>query len=89
MAVLASNQVLRCWSEGTADRIALYALRNCTAGDTADLAAEFTLLKRAVMLATTISGAASATVAGTNVTVPAGLAGDAGYVLVWGCAGGA
>jgi hypothetical protein len=88
MAALSNNQVAKCWSDGTADRVALYALRNCTAGDTADLVAEFTLLKRAVMLATTVSGAAAATVSGTSVTVPAGLAGDAGYVLVWGCAGG-
>jgi hypothetical protein len=89
MAVLTSNQIVKVWADGPADRVVLYALRNCTAGDTADLVNEFTLLKRAVMLATTVSGAASCTISGTSVTVPTGLAGDAGYVLAWGCAGGA
>jgi hypothetical protein len=89
MAVLSTNQVVKMWSEGSADRVVLYAVRNVTTGDTMDVAGEFTLLKRAVILGTTVSGAASASVATTVVTMPSGLAGDAGYVLAWGCAGGA
>ena len=88
MAVLSSNQVVKLWAEGSADRVVLYAFRNVSSGDTADVAGEFTLLKRAVILGTTVSGDKSAAVAGTVITVPTGLTGDAGYVLAWGCAGG-
>jgi hypothetical protein len=63
----------------------LYALRNVTTGDTANCANEFSVLKRGVILGTTVAGAAAATVAGTTATIPAGVAGDAGYLLVWGC----
>jgi hypothetical protein len=88
MAVLTSNQVVKVWADGPSDRVVLYALRNVTTGDTAELANEFTLLKRAVLLGTTVSGAASAVVSGTVATMPSGLAGDAAYLLAWGCAGG-
>lgn len=86
MAVLTSNQVLMVFSEGRSDKAALYALRNVTSADTADVSQEFTNVKRAVMLGTTVSGTAVASVSGTVVTVPAGLSGDAAYLLVWGCA---
>lgn len=88
MAVLTSNQVVKVWDNGPSDRVVLYALRNVTTGDTADLVDQFTLLKRAVLLGTTVAGATSAAVAGTVVTIPSGVAGDAGYLLAWGCAGG-
>jgi hypothetical protein len=88
MAVLTSNQVVKVWSEGSADRVVLYAIRNVTTGDTMDVVNEFTLLKRAVILGTTVAGAQAATVATTIVTIPSGVAGDAGYILAWGCAGG-
>jgi hypothetical protein len=86
MAVLTSNQVLQVWFEGHSDRAALYALRNVTSADTADVSTDFTNVKRAVVMGTTVSGTAVATVSGTVVTMPTGLAADAAYLLVWGCA---
>jgi hypothetical protein len=48
------------------------------------VAADYQVVKQAAMLATTVAGTASCTVSGTTVTMPAGLANDAGYLLVWG-----
>ena len=84
MAVLASNNYVRLWANGDSDRAALYALRNIITGDTADLSAEFSVVKQAVMLGTTVNGSATATVSGTVVTMPAGLSHDAAYLLAWG-----
>ena len=56
-------------------------------GDTADLAAQFARVVRAVFLATTLGQAAPAPAAGTVITVPAALNGDAGYLLAWGPTG--
>lgn len=85
MAALTASQCVWQWSDGLADRAALFALRNVTAADTADLSAYFSVLKRAVILGTTVSGAAAASVNGTTATLPNGLTNDAGYLLVWGC----
>ncbi len=86
MAALVTGQYPLQWSDGQADRTALYALRNVTTGDTADLHEQFTILKRAIILGTTVAGQATATVSGITVTMPSGLANDAGYLLVFGCA---
>jgi hypothetical protein len=86
MAALMVGQYSKVWAEGSSDHSALYALKNVTSGDTADLSSEFSKVIRAVMLGTTVSGAASASVAGVIVTLPTGLSGDAGWLLVWGCA---
>jgi hypothetical protein len=87
MAVLTAAQCVRVWADGWSDRTCLYALRNVTTGDTADLTGDYLKVIRAVMLGTTVSGAAAASVSGTVVTMPTGLAGDAGFLLVWGCSG--
>ncbi|SRR6266567_7898308 len=89
MAVLTGNQVRRVWTNDAADRVALYAVSKVTALDTMDVgpsgtSPDFQLVKQAAMLATTVSGTAACVVTGTVITVPAGLANDAGYVLVWG-----
>jgi hypothetical protein len=81
MAALTAAQVLQVWAEGRSDRAALYALRNVTAGDTADLSADFSVVKQAIMLGTTVNGAGVATASGTAVTMPAGLSKDAAYLL--------
>jgi uncharacterized membrane protein len=86
MAALVKQQYAQQWSDGQADRVALYALRNVTTGDTADLSEQFTVIKRAIILGTTVAGTAVATVSGITVTMPSGLANDAGYLLVFGCA---
>lgn len=86
MAALIQAQYAKQWSDGQAERTVLYALRNVSTGDTADLTEDFTVLKRAIALGVTAAGSAVASVAGTTVTMPAGLAADAAYLLVFGCA---
>jgi hypothetical protein len=85
MAVLTGNQVVQVYSDGQSDHTALYALRNVTTADTADLSGEFSVVKRAVLLGTTVAGAVAASVsAGTVVTIPSGVASDGAWLLAWG-----
>lgn len=86
MAILTGTSMSRQFIDGLTDRTALYAMRNVTSGDTANLSADFSVVKQAVILGTTVAGSeAVGTISGTTVTIPAGLAGDAGWMLVWGC----
>jgi hypothetical protein len=84
VAVLTNVQVVRIWDEGLSDRTVLYALRNVTAGDTIDVSADLNVVKRSVVLGTTVSVAISASQTGTMVTIPAGMTADAGWLLAWG-----
>jgi hypothetical protein len=89
MAAITASQILRVYVNDAPDRTALYKISKVTAGDTADLgpsgiSADYQLVQQATMLATTIAGTAVCSVSGTTVTMPAGLANDAGYLLVWG-----
>lgn len=84
MATLTPNRYVLEWSNGLSAKVALYALRMVTTGDTADLGADFAVVKQAIMLGTTVVGSATASVAGTVVTMPAGLAADGAYLLAWG-----
>jgi hypothetical protein len=84
MATLTPNHYVKVWTDGLADRCALYALRNVTTADTADLGADFSVVKQAIMIGTTVNGSATAAVSGTVATMPAGLTGDAAYLLAWG-----
>lgn len=84
MAVLSQDKVVRQWSSGDAEKTAVYALKRVTTGDTIDLVADFSELKRAVAVGTTVAGQAVVTVAGTVATMPAGLANDAGFMMVYG-----
>ena len=84
MAALTPNHYVLVWSNGMSDKVALYTLRNVTTGDTTDLDSEFSVVKQAIMLGTTVNGSSTASVSGTVATMPAGLAGDAAYLLAWG-----
>jgi hypothetical protein len=84
MSVLTASNVVKIWSEGQSDRAVLYALRKVTTADTMDLSADFLVAKQAAALGTTVAGTAACVVAGTVVTMPAGLVNDAGWLLVWG-----
>lgn len=84
MAALTSTQVVPVWRDGASDQAVLYALRNVTSTDTADLSAEFSVLKRAVLLGTTVAGAVAVTTSGNVITIPSGVSQDAGYLLAWG-----
>lgn len=86
MAALTNEQFPILFSDGRSARVALYALLNVSTGDTADLSAMFTSVKRAVILGTTLQGAALvSTISGTTVTIPSG-SNDAGVLLAYGVA---
>jgi hypothetical protein len=91
MAVIAGQQVVIAWQEGTSSKVALIAVKNVTTGDTLDLGptgatTQFRQLKAAVMLGATVIGSASASIAGTVITMPAGLSADAAWILAFGAA---
>lgn len=90
MAQLGAANVIQLYQRGDADMVGLFGLRDVSAGDTVDLstvAAEpaFQSVKRAAVIATTDFVEIAANIAGTVVTMPAGLAVSAGYLTVWGC----
>lgn len=89
MAALPQNRYPLMWMDGQSDRTALYAVRNVDGSDTMDVAQEFSVLKRAVILGTTVAATASCSVSGTVITIPAGANDDAAYVLAYGPAAGA
>lgn len=85
MTTLTGTQVVKVYSSGEADRVCLYALRKVTSADTIDLAADFSSPKQAFIMGATVVGTAAViTITGTVLTLPAGLAADAGWLLVWG-----
>jgi hypothetical protein len=84
VAVLTSSQIVKAFSDGQADRLCLYAMRNVTTGDTRDLSGDFTAIKQAICLGTTTQMAFTASITGTVITIPAGLAADAGWLMTWG-----
>jgi len=83
-ALTLGGQVIQVWSDGLSDFVALYVLRGVTAADTIDLSADYKSVKRAVLLGVTVAGATVATNSGNVVTMPAGPANDAAYLLVYG-----
>jgi hypothetical protein len=84
MAVLDGTRVKQMWSDNASARTVLYALDGVTAGDTFDTSQQFNVLKRAVLLGTTVVAGLSVSVSGNVITIPAGANGDAGYVLAYG-----
>lgn len=86
MAVLAYGvQVTPQWANGVADKTAVYAVKNVNAGDTINLSQDFLLCLLVFMIVITPSmGTAVPGVAGTTVTMPGGLSGVSGYILVYG-----
>lgn len=91
MAAVTAQQVSMEWVEGSSARSALLAVKNVTTGDTLDVGSGgainvFSRVKAAIMCGTTVIGTAGASVAGTTVTIPAGLSNDSAFVLVFGCA---
>lgn len=87
MAALTPAQYPLLFQDGRSGRLALYALLDVTTGDTVDLSALFTEVKRGVILGVTLNGAAvvSTITSGTIVTIPGGTA-DAAALLVYGVA---
>lgn len=87
MAALTTDQFNLVYTDGSCDRTALFALKGVTAGDTVDVAANFRVVKRAGIVSVTGTTIAVAAVsANTVLTVPAGPAADAVWLLVVGVA---
>jgi hypothetical protein len=77
------------WMDGQAERTAVYALRDISGADVVDVYQEFSVVKRAVVMGTTVAAAVAMSVSGTEITIPAGANRDAGYMMVFGAAAGA
>jgi hypothetical protein len=86
MAALTADQAIAVYSDGTCERTVLYSLKNATAGDTADLARDFKVVKRAGIVSATATTIAAVTVltGNTGITIPAGPAADGVWLLVVG-----
>ena len=87
MAVLTSANCTLVYSDGKADKIALFALSKVTTSDTIDVAglSNFLSVNRGVVLGVSAFVEIAATFTGTVVTMPSGLSSDSAYLLVWGC----
>jgi predicted phage tail protein len=76
------------YTSGAADRVALYGLRNVTAGDTLDVgpsgAGQFQTVTRAVVIGIDVFVEIAAANTGTVITIPAGMSQSMGYLLIWG-----
>lgn len=86
MAVLNSSvqNVVPVYSDGSADKVFLFAMRNVTTGDTVDLTGHLLIINRAVCIGITAFAEIACSWTGTVVTIPSGLSNDAGYLLTWG-----
>lgn len=88
MALIGQQRVFKVFEDGDADKVGFYALRAVTTGDTVDMGpaglSDFLAIKQAIVMGTTVAVATVAAIAGTVLTMPAGLANDAGYLMVWG-----
>lgn len=74
------------YEDGKCSKTALLALKNVTAADTIDVAPWFRVIKRAGIVSATGTTIAAATVNGTVITMPAGPANDALWLLIVGVA---
>jgi len=84
MATLTAQQFSVQWQDGISERTVLIAVKNVNAADVLDLTGVLSQVKRAVMVGTTVVGSATATVSGTTITMPAGLANDSAFILAFG-----
>ncbi len=89
-SISAGTGAVPVFQVGAADRVVLIGLRNVTTGDTLDVGPNgmnlLLFINRAVIISITsfVEIAATWNNPGTVVTMPAGLANDAGYLLAWG-----
>jgi hypothetical protein len=88
MALIDPTHVTAVYTDGNCSRTVLYSLRNVTAGDTADLSGQFTVVKRAGIVSDTASTIGACSISGTVITVPAGPSADGIWLLAVGVAAG-
>ena len=89
MAVLTiGTNVIRRYSEGTAELIGFYSVNAMTAGDTIQMNADYVSVSCAMLMATVGTSAGSAAVcaisANTTITIPAGPSNSGGFLAVFG-----
>ena len=86
MATLVNGtNAVKVHDDGDSERVVLYAMRNITAADTIDLSQEFSQVRYAAIIGTTVVGAILvSTISGSVVTIPAGLSHDGAYMLAFG-----
>jgi hypothetical protein len=84
MATLTTDQYKLVYADGVCGKSGLYSVRGVTAGDTMDIGMDFKVIKRAGLVSETGTTIASATFAGTVVTIPTGPAADGVWLLVVG-----
>lgn len=89
MPALTADQINRVYTDGNCQRLALFILKNVNSGDTLDVGGGqgFKTVQRAgIASATSATVAAVSNIAGTVLTLPAGLNGDGVWLLVLGVA---
>lgn len=85
MAVLGPGQISLEFSDGKAERMCVFSLKDVTAADTVDLNGYFKVVKRAVAASATDTHTGSiSTISGTTITIPAGPNRDAVWLMVVG-----
>jgi hypothetical protein len=87
MAILTSANCTLVYTDGKADKVALFALSKVNTGDTIDVStiSDFLIVKSGVVMGVSEFVEIAATFTGTVVTMPSGLTNDSGYLLIWGC----
>jgi hypothetical protein len=88
MANLVPEQYPRVYANGVSDRYAVYALKNVSGSDIADLSADFRTVVVASVITFTSQTQAGCTIPSasdpTTVIIPSGPSHDTGYLQAWG-----
>lgn len=79
-----TTQISAVYQDGSCAKTVLFACKNATAGDTVNVGAFFRVINRAGMISVTGATVAAPTSTGTVLTIPAGPAQDAAWLLVYG-----
>jgi hypothetical protein len=77
-------QISNVYQDGHCATTVLFACKNATAGDTANVGAYFRVVQRAGLISATSSTVAGVGIAGTVLTIPAGPSQDGVWLLVCG-----
>ena len=87
-ALVLGQNVIRRYSEGTAELIGFYSVNDMTAGDTIAMASDYVSISCACIMATVGAAAGAAAVAtvsgGPTVTIPTGPSHSGGFLMVFG-----
>lgn len=86
MPTLAANQIRKIMGDGQTDGVAFFTISNCNTNDQVDLTPWFLNAKLAIVLWTTTAKSDKLAVPVANQVILStnGLAGDAGWLVVWG-----